>query len=90
MNKAPFERVDGDAGAKWRGSPFLAVLRLGLRAAGASQPAIRQPKRVQHVAATARPPDPVALGTRRQAEPALRDRLAIDDFRLSRSMSDSS
>ena len=42
--------------------------------------AIRQPKGVEHVSAASRPPDAVALGSERQAEPALPDRLVIDDL----------
>ena len=72
--------VDGNAGAEVALLAFPGSLAVGLRGSRAGQPAICQPKRMERIAATAGPPDPVALCTGRQAEPALGDRLAIDDF----------
>ncbi len=44
------------------------------------EPAILEIKRVEHIGATARPPDVIATRSDGQAEPALIDDLAVDDF----------
>ncbi len=59
---------------------FPGSLGLRLWAGGAGQAAILEIECVEHIAATARPPDPVARGIGGQAEPALAHRLAVDDF----------